>query len=101
MYKVEFFPEVKQDIADLPLDVLAEVKAYLKKYEKNPYRYGQKLHDHKQTKLEGYYKTYVADATYRIVYSVQEDHVKIVSIVVIGKRDNHEVYNTAHRRICT
>lgn len=34
MYKVRFFPEVKQDIADLPLDVLPEVKAYLKNMKK-------------------------------------------------------------------
>lgn len=99
MFKVEYFPEVKEDIALLPLEILTEVREYFKKYEVEPYKYGKRLYDYKDTKLSECYATYVANATYRIVYTIENNVAKIVEIVAVGKRELKEVYINAHNRI--
>lgn len=99
MFRVEYFPEAREDILNLPIEILLEVRSYLKKYETNPYKYGKKLDDRKDIKLKGYLATYVANATYRIVYSVENGVAKIVEVVAVGKREDKEVYLEAHKRV--
>lgn len=99
MYKIEYFDEVKEDISNLPFTVLREVKEYLLKYETEPFKYSQKLYNKFGLKLENYRKTYVADATYRIVIKIEDDVAKIVEVVAVGKRKDKEVYKIAHKRI--
>ena len=67
LYKVEYNPEVKEDLLKISLPVLQEVADYFKKYESEPLKYSSKLYDYGNINLEGYRKTYVANATYRIV----------------------------------
>jgi mRNA interferase RelE/StbE len=99
MFKVEYDPEVKDDLAILPLDILREVAEYFKKYENDPLKYSSKLHNLGKLNLEGYRKTYVANATYRIVIKIENNVVKIVEVVAVGKRQNKEVYEEAFSRI--
>lgn len=64
-------------------------------YEKDPYKYSQKLYNKNGINLEGYRKTYVANATYRIVIKIENNIAKVVEVVAVGKRQNKEVYEEA------
>ena len=99
MYKVLVIDEAKLDIKLLPDDILQEVKNYLYKYQTNPHKYSSKLYDQGKLKLKGYRKTYVANATYRIVFKVEDGVAKIVEVVAVGKREAKEVYRDASSRI--
>ena len=99
MFKVEYDPEVKDDLATLPLNILQEVAEYFKKYENDPFKYSTKLYNLGKLNLEGYRKTYVANATYRIVIKIENNVAKIVEVVAVGQRQNKEVYEEAFRRI--
>ena len=99
MYKVEYNPEVKNDLLKLPIEVLQEVAGFFIKYETEPLKYSTKLYNHGSINLEGYRKTYVANATYRIVLKVENNIAKIVEVVAVGKRENKEVYTEAFNRI--
>jgi len=49
--------------------------------------------------LRGFYKIYVLNKKYRIVYRIIEDRIDIVEIWGIGKRDKEKVYKMIARRI--
>lgn len=99
MFKIEYFSEAKSDILNLPKEVLAEVKTYLKKYETSPLKYSQKLYNKFGLELEGYRKTYVYNASYRIIIKVEDKIAKIVEVVAVGQRQDLEVYKEAHKRV--
>lgn len=99
MYKVIVVSEAQDDLDKLPDDVLLEVLDYFSKYETDPYKYSSKLYNQGSLNLEGYRKTYVANAAYRIVLKVEEGVAKIVEVVAVGERQNRAVYENAHIRI--
>lgn len=99
MYKIAVFPEVDDDLKKLSDEILDEVFKYFDKYETEPFKYSQKLYDRSELKLEGYRKTYVADATYRIIIKIEDGIAKIVQVVAVGKREGKEVYKIAHERV--
>ncbi|MFX4241090.1 type II toxin-antitoxin system RelE family toxin [Aliarcobacter butzleri] len=99
MYKVEYNPEVKEDLLKISLPILQEVADYFKKYESEPLKYSSKLYNYGDINLEGYRKTYVANATYRIVIKVENNVAKVVEVVAVGKRENKEIYLEAFNRI--
>ena len=99
MYHVKFYDDVFYDLDKLPDDIATEAKEYFYKYEKDPYKYSQKLYNQGEFNLEGYRKTYLADASYRIVLKIENNIAKIVEVVAVGKRENMEVYKEAFNRI--
>jgi len=99
MYKIEFYPEARLDLAILPADVKKEVADFIKTFSTDPYSVTQALHDRKDIKLKGCRKTYCGDAKFRIISRVVEDTVQIVEIIAIGKRMDKEVYFLAAARI--
>lgn len=99
MYKVEYFDEAKKEILNLPLNILKEVKEYLIKYETNPHKFSQALQSKFGLDLQDCRKTYVANATYRIIIKIEGKTAKIVEVVAVGKRENLEVYKNAHKRV--
>lgn len=99
MYKIEYFPEVFDDLDKLSDTVAFEVFEYFKKYEIEPKKYSTKLYNQGKLKLEGYRKTYVANATYRIVIKIENNITKIVEVVAVEKRKDKGVYLEAHNRI--
>ena len=99
LYKVEYNPEVKEDLLKISLPVLQEVADYFKKYESEPLKYSSKLYDYGNINLEGYRKTYVAKPTYSIVIKVENNVTKVVEVVAVGKRENKEIYIEAFNRI--
>ena len=99
MYKVIPFPEVEDDLFVLPEEILKEVLEYLHKFQTDPYKYTKPLYNQGGLNLQGYRKTYVADAKYRIISKIEENQVKIVEVVVVGKREAKEVYKEAFKRV--
>ncbi|MEA3387226.1 MAG: hypothetical protein U9Q66_02325 [Patescibacteria group bacterium] len=99
MYKIITLPEVLDDLEYLSQEVLDEVFDYFKKYETEPFKYSGRLYNQGNIKLDGYRKTYVAQATYRIVFKIEDGIAKIVEIIAVGKREDKEVYQDASLRI--
>ena len=99
MYEITYLVEAEEDLANLSDEILSEVLNYIEKYKTEPLKYGKRLYDQKDTKLKGYFATYVANATYRIVYRIEKCVIKIVEVVAVGKREGKEVYLEAHKRI--
>lgn len=95
MFKVILLPEVEDDLILLDSDILSEVDGYMKQYEINPFACSQPLVGN----LASCRKTYIANATYRIIIKVENNIAKIVSVVAVGKREEKEVYRNAHDRI--
>jgi len=96
VFELEFHKELFNDLELLPDEVFEEVDEYLSiKFKEDPYKYTQELYGN----LKGYRKTYIANATYRIVSKIVDNKIKIVQIVAIGKRQDLEVYKEAFRRL--
>ncbi|WP_198304767.1 type II toxin-antitoxin system RelE family toxin [Arcobacter vandammei] len=99
MYKLDLLDEVENDLMQLSDEILSEVIDYFEKYEIDPLKYSQKLFNKGGLNLEGYRKTYLANATYRIVIKVENNIAKIVEVVAVGKREKNEVYEEAFKRV--
>lgn len=99
MYKLKYFDEVKSDLDELDDKTYDEVVGYFEKYKINPIAYSQPLNEQGGLDLRGYRKTYVANATYRIILKVEKEIAQIVNVVAIGERDQKKVYLEAFLRI--
>lgn len=99
MYSIEFHPEVFEDFEKLSDEVLKEVAEYFQKYKQDPFKYSSKLYNLENLNLEGYRKTYIANATYRIVIKIEKNIAKVVEVVAVGQRQNKKVYEEAFKRI--
>ncbi|MCR2098792.1 type II toxin-antitoxin system RelE family toxin [Campylobacter upsaliensis] len=99
MYKICFMPEVFDDLDKLPKEVLKEVKSYFNAYKINPFAYSQPLQNKFRLNLSSCRKTYVANATYRIILQVENKVAKVVCIIAVGKREDLKAYKEADLRI--
>ena len=99
MYKLIFHKEVFSDLDKLSDKIALEVKNYFKKYQTDPHKYSQELENLDGLNLQGYRKTYLAGATYRIVFKIEENKIKIVEVIAVGKREDKQVYKNAYRRV--
>ena len=99
MYQVEYYPEVFDDLDKLPDIVALEVSKYFIKYKTEPKKYSKKLYTQGGLNLERCRKTYVANATYRIIIIIEDNIAKVVEVVAVGKREDKEVYQNAYNRI--
>ena len=99
MYKLDFYAEIPTDLDKLSDKIASEVRDYFHKFQADPYKYSKPLYNQGGLNLQGYRKTYVANATYRIVSKIEDDQVKIVEVVAVGKRKNKEVYQEATKNI--
>lgn len=99
MYNVEIMPEVYEDLKFLDDAIVKEVIEYFYKYETNPHKFSQPLQSKFGLDLQDCRKTYVANATYRIIIKIEGKTAKIVEVVAVGKRENLEVYKNAHKRV--
>ncbi len=96
-YKIEFIPEAEQDFAKLDNSIRKQVAKKIDKLSINPY-FGETLQDKFGMNLTGFYKIYVLDKRYRIVYRIIESS-KIVEIWAIDKRDKKKVYKVLFNRV--
>lgn len=100
MYSLEFHAKVlDEDLRKMSDEVFEEVVSCFRKYIDNPFKYSSKLYNLDGINLEGYRKTYVANATYRIIIKIENRVAKIVEVVAVGKRAGKEVYKEAFARI--
>jgi mRNA interferase RelE/StbE len=99
MYKLIFHKEVFSDLDKLSNKTVSKVRHYFNKYKDNPYKYSQELENLDGLNLQGYCKTYLANATCRIVFKIEENKIKIVEVVAVGKREDKQVYKDAYNRI--
>jgi len=97
-YKIEFIPEALQDFTNLDNSVKKQVAKKIDKLAFNPY-FGKALQNKPGMNLTGFYKIYVLDKKYRIVYRIIETKIEIVEIWAIDKRDKEKVYKTLLNRI--
>ena len=95
---VRFIPEALQDFHDLDGSVKKEVSKKIDSLEHNPYL-GKPLGNRHGINLAGFYKLYVLKKKYRIVYRIVKDHIEIVEIFGIGKREKEEIYRLIAKRL--
>jgi mRNA interferase RelE/StbE len=98
VYRIEFIPDAEKDFEALDGSVKKEVAKKIDSLGKNPFL-GKPLGNKFGTDLTGFYKLYVAKKKYRIVYRLIGEHIEVVEIVGIGKRDKEEVYRLVARRL--
>jgi mRNA interferase RelE/StbE len=97
MYRVEFFPEVEDDLKQLDHRVRLLVFKQLKKLSQSP-QLGDLLGNKAGMDLSGCRKMYVDHKRVRIVYRIIEE-VIVVEVIAIAQRDDMSVYRQASQRI--
>jgi mRNA interferase RelE/StbE len=102
-WDVVYLPEALNDLRALDGSQRLLVRKALEKLKSNPLPeteggYGKWLGNKGGTDLAGFLKVKLRGAGLRIVYQLQrvDDHVLII---VIGAREDSEVYDTARKRI--
>ena len=96
-YKIDLFPDVKDDIAALDNSSRILVFKQLRKIQKSP-ELGELLGNKAGYELSGCRKMYADNKRIRIVYRIIEDKI-IVEVIAIGERDDMAVYKTAADRL--
>jgi len=97
MYRIEYHPELEQDLKELGHSAAQLVFKKLKKIAQNPI-VGVDLGNKANMNLTGYKKVYVDKKRVRIVYKIVEEKI-VVYVIAVGKRDDMEVYETASKRV--
>src|SRR3972149_11039442 len=98
VYRIEFLPDAEKDFDALDGSIRKEVTKKIDALAENPFL-GKPLGKKYGLDLTGFYKLYVAKKRYRIVYRLIGEHIEVIEIVGIGKRDKEEIYKLAARRI--
>ena len=93
-YALKFLPEALAEWQALDGSVKEPLRKLLKKRLDNPHVPGGQLHG----ALAGHYKIKLRKQGYRLVYGVQDD-VLIVMVMVVDKREDSAVYETATARL--
>ncbi|GEA15487.1 hypothetical protein E308F_17310 [Moorella sp. E308F] len=96
-WKIKWLPEAVKDMEELDRSVKLRVLKAIVKLEDDPLGYGEPLGEKAGLDLSGMRKLKAA-RRYRVVYRVEENAV-VVLIVVVGKREDLQVYKTAAKRI--
>jgi mRNA interferase RelE/StbE len=97
MYRIEYHPELEQDLKELGHSTAQLVFKKLKKIAQNPI-IGIDLGNKANMNLIGYKKVYVDKKRVRIVYKIVEEKI-VIYVIAVGKRDDMEVYETASKRV--
>jgi mRNA interferase RelE/StbE len=94
-WKVKLTDEARNDLRELDGRQRILVIKQLAKLERDPH-VGKHLGNKMGMDLTGYYKLYADNKRVRIVYSIEDDLIKIIAI---GEREDMDVYRLASRRI--
>ena len=98
-FKIQYYPEVFEDLEALSDDEFEEVDAYIEKLKDNPLFVSLPLENLEDNLLSECRKIYVANATIRIVIRVINNQIHIVELIAIGQRAGGVVYDEAYRRL--
>ncbi|MBN2544144.1 MAG: type II toxin-antitoxin system RelE/ParE family toxin, partial [Spirochaetes bacterium] len=74
------------------------VNKKLKELSDNPFL-GEILGNKYNINLTGFYKLYINNKKYRIIYRLINDNIEIIEIWEIGKRNKEEIYRLIGKRI--
>ncbi|KJR41509.1 plasmid stabilization system [Candidatus Magnetoovum chiemensis] len=96
--RVEFHPKAVEDFEFLDNAIKKEIAKKIDALSENP-MLGKHLGNKSGIDLCGFYKLYALKKKYRIVYRIIGEHIEVVEVVAIGKRDKDEVYKLVSRRI--
>lgn len=102
-WEVRYLPEVLDDFRALDGSQRILVKKAIEKVSTNPLPdtedgYGKRLRSKDHTQLAGFLKVKLRGAGLRILYQLVREKDSMV-LVVIGAREDDEVYHIAHKRI--
>ncbi len=97
-YKIEFILDAEKDYASLDKSIRKLVSKKMDALSNNPYL-GEPLGNKFGIDLTGFYKIYVVKKKYRIVYRLIGEHVEVIEIIGIGKRDKEEIYKLVAKRL--
>jgi len=97
-YKIELLPDAEKDFNSLDKSVRKEASKKIDTLSKNPFL-GKPLGNKFGINLTGFYKLYFAKKKYRVVYRLIGEHIEIIEIFGIGKRDKEEIYKLAAKRL--
>jgi mRNA interferase RelE/StbE len=98
-FKIQYYPEVFDDLEALTDEEFLEVDTYIAKLKINPLLVSLPLEDLGDNLLSECRKIYVANASIRIVIRVIDDQIHIVELIAIGPRAGGIVYDEAYRRL--
>ena len=87
-YELEFLPSALKEWQKLDNSIKVQFKKKLSERLKNP-----KVTKDKLRGYEDVYKIKLRDVGYRLAYQVKDDEI-VVLVLVVGKRENNEVYET-------
>ena len=85
-YELEFLPSALKEWQKLDNSIKAQFKKKLSERLENP-----KVTKDKLRGYEDVYKIKLRDAGYRLAYQVKDSEI-VVLVLVVGKRENNEVY---------
>jgi len=102
-WEVRYLPEVLDDFRALDGRQRILVKKAIAKVRTNPLPdteggYGKRLGNKDNTQLAGFFKVKLCGAGLRIVYQLIREKGHMV-LIIIGVREDDEVYHIAHKRI--
>jgi mRNA interferase RelE/StbE len=97
-YKIEFLPDAEKDFDSLDKSLRKEAGKKIDILSKNPFL-GKPLGNKFGINLTGFYKLYFAKKSYRIVYRLIGEHIEVIEIFGIGKRDKEEIYKLVAKRL--
>lgn len=102
-WDVVYLPEAERDFADLNRTQQLLIRKAIEKVRQNPLPaseggYGKLLGNRGGTQLTGYLKIKLLRAGLRIVYKLIRTETRML-IIVIGVREDSEVYQMARMRI--
>jgi mRNA interferase RelE/StbE len=97
IHPIEFIEEAASDYKDLDGSVKKKVDKKLEELSKNP-SMGEPLGNKFNVNLTGFYKIYIDNKNYRVVYRIINDEIEIIEIWGIGKRDKEEIYKIIGKR---
>ena len=103
-WEVIYLPEAEKDLKKLNRNQQIEVVKAITKVSQNPlpnYRngYGKPLTNKRDTNLKGYLKIKLKKSGIRIVYRLIEISENQMIIIIIGARQQFQVYDQAVKRI--
>jgi mRNA interferase RelE/StbE len=98
-FEVVFIEDAKKEYNRLDGSVKKLVNISIAKMQERADELGEDLTKKHGVNLIGCRKIKFRNAGIRIVYRIVGDKAEIAEIITVGKREDNEVYNIAHKRL--
>src|SRR5689334_13224567 len=98
-FEVVFIEEAKKDYKKLDGSIKKLVNVALAKMEDRADELGEDLTSKHGVNLIGCRKIKFRKAGIRLVYRIVGDKAEIAEIIIVGKREDNEVYQEAYKRL--